>query len=220
MERTTEISALESIYEGTQITMQGSVQILRIPLPVADMQLCVCFGKDESYPRGHTLPPMYLRSQQVPAFHRLHLLQYILRQLHGTRLPDEPVLLDAIHHLENEWVDTQNTPPDLTTVMAQFKIEQTVAATEEIDDLEDKAPELPQRKRVNKRRRARDDRSDAQIFGEFKQMISSPEYQKLLSKRSTLPAANSREELLTVLNKSQVAIIVGDTGTVHKHHYG
>lgn len=215
-ERATEVSAIESIFEGTKQTLEGSTQVLKIPLNTSIvLHLCVCFGPDELYPLGHSTPPMYIESLQVPAFHRLHLLRYLLANLKRKRQDGEPILLDAVQELESEWQRMQAQVPNLSDIINIFQ--QTTISGFENDplsnDLEISDASIPdqQQKRTSKGR-GFDSRNDAQVLSDYIDMHSKEGYLSLLKTRDALPAYNCRKELVGEVNKSRVIIVVGDTG--------
>jgi hypothetical protein len=212
IERETEISALESIFEGTKIETEGATQILSIPLTSAGMKLYICFGRREQYPLGRSLPAMYVQSQEIPAFHRLHLLQRLLQKLQEKKQAGEPILLDAVYDLEAELEQIRISPPDMTAIMIQFQSPETAEhPTKESQKPNVEVVELSHRGKKKKPKKT-DPRDNVQILTEFKQMQLTAEYMKLLQSRSVLPAAEARTDLINKMGSSQVIVVVGDTG--------
>jgi ATP-dependent RNA helicase DHX57 len=220
-ERTTEILALQSIYEGTQSHFEGSTQILSVPVPSTGIRLSVCFSSKESYPEGHAFCPIYLSSQTIPAFLRLHMLRRLLFRWAEKRLLGEPILLDAVQDVVAEWQKTQGHPPDSSEVMTFFQTATPGPATarKPSESSEDNQPDLPQRSKKIHRKKV-DHRNDAQVLAEFGEMQTRSGFQKLRPIRDALPASKSRAELLKVLETSQVVIVKGDTGIVFSSRKG
>ncbi|KII93616.1 hypothetical protein PLICRDRAFT_131582 [Plicaturopsis crispa FD-325 SS-3] len=166
------------------------------------------------YPAGIVAPPMYITSDSVPAYVRLHLLAKLLREIQADSLVEtgEGLLMASMRVLEDEWAAIEtNGPPDISTVLQHLVPRKRVDSTVDQAVVGNAAAGLGdgRRKRGPPRR---DPRSDGQIKAEFEALCQSDKYKKVYDARKKLPAFSAQDQFLEKLESSRVVVVVGETG--------
>ncbi|KAG0702732.1 P-loop containing nucleoside triphosphate hydrolase protein [Suillus ampliporus] len=181
-----------------------------MPLFSAPVELHVMLPScsDHSF---HNYPPVYITSKSVPPYMRLHLLSQLLQEMKqdGFIEPGEGFLMAAMRVLEEHWARTQsNGSPDVSEVLkflipspTSSPIIHTVALRTGLNGTA----------RPKVRHRG-DSRSNAQVKTDFEQLCQSQAYVTMLSVRRRLPAFAAKDKFLTLLERSRVVVVVGETG--------
>ncbi|KAH7923230.1 P-loop containing nucleoside triphosphate hydrolase protein [Leucogyrophana mollusca] len=194
------LEALGAHYaDPSQITM---------PLFSAPVQLQVMLPSTQSHTlRGY--PPLYITSQSVPPYIRLHLLARLLEAMKQVDFiePGEGFLMAAMRVLEEHWAKIEtNGPPDMSEVLKNL-IPPPVSHPAPIQN-----EEVTARKGRKRSGHTRDDRTDEEVRQAFEVMQQSSSYIELLTIRERLPAFVSKELFLTQLETHRVVVVVGETG--------
>lgn len=186
---------------------------LIVPLPIAPLSLHVIVREDHTLPAATTHPPMYLTSQSVAAYVRLHILSKLITAFKvGTlRDPGESVIMAIMRHVEEEWATIHDEgPPSVSSVLEHLLPNATPSNTRISNLVEDTLAAGPSTKRARTPRC--DDRTDARIKDDFEQLTQKAEYTKLLATRERLPAYVSRQHFLDALKTNHCVVVVGETG--------
>lgn len=189
---------------------------LELPLLVAPFKLHILLGPERSIAAQGSAPPMYLTSQTVAAYIRLHLLSgLILAFRDGTLVePGESIIMAIVRFLEERWASIEDDgPPTISHVLRHMLPTRPVpSAGQQKEDAS-----VPPAKGGRKRRTgtAKDDRLDARVKEEFVSMRASNAYKKLLESREKLPAFSVKEQFLAMLDNNRCVIVVGETGSVN-----
>lgn len=191
---------------------------LVMPLFSAPVELHILVSPEHSYPvTGY--PPMYITSNSVPAYIRLHLLSRLLTSAGqgGFIEAGEGLCMAAMRILEEEWASIENNgPPDMSVVL-QHLIPRSITSLSPHDDSDinsaETQPNQNGRKRIHVARR--DDRSERQVREDFDKLCQNENYVEMFKTRKKLPAFTSKEDFLDKLQNSQVVIVVGETGNLN-----
>lgn len=181
---------------------------LVVPLPIAPFKLHMFLSAGEMVPKNG--PPMYISSSSVPAYIRLHLLNGILvAAANGTLMdPYETFLGACMRVVEEGWVDVEdNGPPNVSDVLWNLmpRRDSDPESTTQLHAPSKNTHKEPRYKR-------RDERTNAQVREEFDAICQDEKYQNLLKIRKRLPAFSAKDSFLSVLEKSRVVVVVGETG--------
>jgi len=195
---------------------------LVMPLFSGPVNLHILVSPHDIYPlTGY--PSMYITSNSIPAYIRLHLLSHLLLAIRGNGFmePGEGFLMAAMRILEEQWASIEdNGPPDMSAVMWNM-IPRPLTST--LLDVESSvaAPDMPS---TAKGRRTgfgkSDDRNDQQIKDDFEALCHTDEYAKIYATRKALPAFSARQDFLMKLDNSRVVVVVGETGVVIHYYPG
>ena len=186
-----------------------------MPLFTAPVQLHILLATG-NIPSPPPHPPMYLTSNKVPPYVRLHLLSRLLCAAKRDDFvePGEGFCLAAMRLLEEEWASIEdNGPPDMSAVM-QYLVPRSSPSnlSEKISEVTEQMNSsrwIPKHQGADKRR---DPRSDSNIKADYEAVCRTDGYLKLLSVRKTLPAFTVKKGFLDLLERSRVVIVVGETG--------
>ncbi|KAJ7492368.1 P-loop containing nucleoside triphosphate hydrolase protein [Mycena latifolia] len=191
-----EIEAMGASLDPTQLVM---------PLFSAPIQLHVLISTEEGYPRpGHT--PMFITSNTVPAYIRLHLISQLLLEMEENFIQQgEGFCMASMRVLEAVWAVVEDDgPPDMSVVLRHI-VPRLEGEGVDYDDTHLTAKQGGGNHR-------RDDRTDAQIKQDFEIVCGDNKYKEILSARQKLPAFSAKDEFLDLLHKSRVVVVVGETG--------
>ncbi|KAH0838102.1 P-loop containing nucleoside triphosphate hydrolase protein [Lanmaoa asiatica] len=203
-DRTDEVEAL-----GAHFT--DSCHIV-MPLFSAPVQLHVVLPPDTC--NDSSLPAVYVGSQSVPPYIRLHLLAGLLCAAEREDFiePDEGFLIAAMRVLEDHWAQIEtNGPPDMSTIVGHLITPRVVP----------RAPDVPydgpnnnesRRAMRGKSRYLYDDQSDEQVKQDFENIRQTRVYTEMLASRQRLPAFTAKDQFLNALDKHRVVVVVGETG--------
>ncbi|KAF9454218.1 P-loop containing nucleoside triphosphate hydrolase protein [Macrolepiota fuliginosa MF-IS2] len=164
-----------------------------LPSFTAPMTLHVFFNASHKYPRPY-YAPMFITSNQLPPYIRLHVLSCILSMLYcasGTEAAEESFGISLMRIMDEEWARVEDEgPPDVSTVMAHMLPVRKTTATI-----------LTPPKVIEKKVQTANQTSHANI----------PE--RITETRKRLPAFQARKDFLNILSNNQVVIVVGETGS-------
>ena len=190
---------------------------LTMPLFVAPIQVHFVIPLTYIYNKSSHPPPIYLTSNSVPAYVRLHLLSQLHEGFESGFIQNtgEGVCLGVMQVLEEQWGHVEDQgPPDISIVIQHLMPKSSLFLP-----LDDESP--PETEAVEAKRRAgkrggqrrKEQRTDHQILQEFELMRKQKAYTDLYALRKKLPAFTAKEEFLGLLQNSRVVIVVGETGT-------
>jgi hypothetical protein len=186
---------------------------LVMPLFSAPVKLHILVSPDETH-EPTRYPPMYITSNSIPAYIRLHLLSRLLLAIKADGFIDqgEGFCMAAMRFMEEQWASIEdNGPPDMSEVLRHLIIR---PSTPDADSLVPIPEAIGRKHQRRKNEVKRDDRSDEQIRNAFETLRSSDRYAEMLAIRKRLPAFATRDEFLRNLNQSRVVVVVGETGEV------
>lgn len=187
---------------------------LVMPMFAAPLQLNFVIPPSLSYNISTHPPPMYITSTSMPAYVRLHLLAHLLNAFkNGTILQlGLGLCLGTMQIVEEEWGTIEDQGfPDISLVL-QHLIPQPASLPSDEGVSDTTRPATDRNRRRDGGRQRHDMRDDAKIAEEFKAMRNLPKYSELFSLRKKLPAFASKDEFLSLLDKSRVVVVVGETG--------
>lgn len=195
-----------------QITDVGQ---LIIPMPVAPIILNAIMSPNHGLATRGVPPPMYITSNSVPAYVRLHLLSKSLLAFKDDTLIEEgeSFLMATVRLLEEEWALVEdNGPPPMSEVLKHL-LPQTPDFPLSSDE-QSRSDAISQHTSGKQRRpsRRRDDRSDERVKEDYEEMCQKTGYKQLLTVREKLPAFTSKENFLDLLERNQCIVVVGETG--------
>lgn len=191
---------------------------LVMPMFAAPLQLNFVIPPSFPYNISTHPPPMYITSTSMPAYVRLHLLAHLLNAFkNGTILQlGLGLCLGTMQIVEEQWGTIEDQGfPDISLVL-QHLIPQPTSLPLDQGVPDTTGPATDRNKRRDGGRQRRDMRDDAKITEEFKAMRNSHKYSELFSLRKKLPAFASKDEFLSMLEKSRVVVVVGETGQWHR----
>ncbi|KAF8312159.1 P-loop containing nucleoside triphosphate hydrolase protein [Cantharellus anzutake] len=212
--RLEEIEAVQSVYPDAQYDAEKAE--LSVPLPNnPDTYLNVVYSSLHPYPSPSARsPPLFISSAKRPSYIRLHLLSRVLSalqpdgELEPLLLAGEGAVFGAIDVADNELLRIQDSPPEVSDVMKHLiQASQTTTMVSRGKD-----NPKPPRSRGRFKDVVFDDRSEEDIKREFEQSRQSKEYAHMLDGRMRLPAWNSRDEIVRLVDSSRVVVVVGETG--------
>lgn len=181
-----------------------------MPLFGAPIQWHILVSPNE-YPRAG-FAPMYLTSSTVPAYIRLHMLSCLLRAM-TTETFDETgggFCLAGMAVLDEEWSKIEAMgPPSISQVFQHFHRE-----VSEDDSKEDVIVKGKKRVQGKAHVASRDPRSDVQVKETYAKtrQIQKAKFAEMMATRNRLPAFQSKDEFLGMLESSRVVVVVGETG--------
>ncbi len=213
MKRSEEIDAIRSVYPDAQYDPETAT--LSVPLPNdPDTYLNVIFSPLHPYPGINSrVPPLFISSTKRPSYIKLHLLSHLLAALRpGSDLElslasGEGIMFEAIDIADNESLRILDSPPEIGEVMKHLVPSSPTPTT-----APGKNQDRPKPARQCRQRDILDDRTDEEIKREFEQSRRSKEYPLMLEARKKLPAWNSQDDIVRLVESSRVVVVVGETG--------
>lgn len=203
-DRTDEVEALGAHFvDSCHIVM---------PLFSGPVQLHVVLPPDTCNDRS--LPAVYIGSQSVPPYIRLHLLARLLCAAEREDFigPGEGFLIAAMRVLEDHWAEIEtNGPPDMSTIVEHLITPRTPL---QIPDPPYDGPSDKEKRRAMRGNSTYmyDGRSDDQVKQEFESICQTKVYAGMLASRQRLPAFSAKDQFLSVLDKHRAVVVVGETG--------
>lgn len=154
---------------------------------------------------------VYVGSQSVPPYVRLHLLAQLLCAAEQEDFigPDGGFMIAAMRVLEDHWAQIEKDgPPDMSTVVGHLIEPRPQPSITELpyDEPNDKG------KGRAVRRDSRDDRPDEQVKQDFEKVCQTKVYGEMLASRQRLPAFSAKDDFLRVVDKHRTVVVVGETG--------
>jgi ATP-dependent RNA helicase DHX57 len=186
---------------------------LVLPVNTADIQLHCLVPPERPHVTAQCPPPMFISSVTVPAYVRLHLLSVLLNAITSGEVTESGTgfLVEAMGVLDAEWaLLEENGPPDISAVL-QHLLPPPPTATKSSD-----GPKTAKPLGVKGQRRGRggdrDPRTDTEVQRDFEKICKSDKYVQLLTTRQRLPSFASKDQFLSMLDRSRVVVVVGETG--------
>lgn len=199
---------------------KANTREILIPLESApEVVLHIVLPPSHPYPSpGTRAPPIYITSPTQPPYIRLHLLAAILRHLTPNSGSDLWALLEAgegivftiLPIVEEAWLSiSANGPPDVADVMAYLSPRHATSG----ESHSGTRTKIQNGLRTERKEASQgDDRDDGAVKREWDTIKESEIYKAMLESRMKLPAWDSREEIVSLLEKSRVLLCVGETG--------
>ena len=202
-----ELLTLESIFADRYSSNSKSDCAVSLKLSnPSDISLQVKFIKPPG-PYPHVLPIMSLISSELPAYIRLSATRKALEWA-GESLLGDPMLFSLVDWVENALPDTIKTPGKLRDVELASAADFNHTSESNSKDLAGS--------RSNRNRTHRNNRGDADnnaIYEAWKSRQETHQQQKMLHARQSLPAWSAKDSITLSINKHQVTIVSGETGS-------
>jgi hypothetical protein len=183
---------------------------LIIPLPIAPFKLHIFLSAGQISPLNR--PAVYISSDSVPSYIRLHILTRLLSSAaDGTLVDQDETFLGAcMRVIEEGWVDIEVTgPPDVSDVLHHLMPRRKLSAV----DVEARVAPIPVKEvRKGRLQQRGENRSDAQIKEQFEALCRQQKFNEILAARQKLPAFFVKDHFLSTLEKNRVVVVVGETG--------
>ena len=214
VKRSEEIGAIRSVYLDAKYDADRAT--LSVPLP-SDPDTCVnvIYSPLHPYPSINSrIPPLFISSPKRSSYVRLHLLSQILSalgpdgDLELSLISGEGIMFGAVDIADNESLRIQDSPPEIDDVMKRLVSRSSTTTSSSRDQDRRKPPRRQRRPQGD----ILDDRTDEEIKREFEQSRRSEEYVVMLEARKKLPAWNSQDEIVRLVESSRVIVVVGETG--------
>ena len=200
-----ELNTLEAIFGDRYQSSLAEVIQITLNLPHSRNPFTVHFRKpSDSYPAK--VPVVSILSESLPAYIRLSIIRQVVAHANAALL-GEPMVFNIVDWLETEIPRIIERPGKLRDVSS---VASTVCES---------------RTQVSKRRAFRDrrlirpidwhpgSRDSIEIFARWESRQRLPRQQKMLAARQSLPAWTLRDQIVDAVNKHQITIISGETGS-------
>ena len=200
---------------GARYVDSGKSQLV-MPLFSAPVELHILIFPDNAYPMT-VHPPVYITSNSVPAYLRLHLLSCLLVSMQSDAFmePGEGFCMAAMRILEDKWANIEmNGPPDISMVLQYLIIPSDLPSTTGEGGVHSLPDQKARRRTLKLHSNTCDDRDDAQVREDFDRVCKQDKYITMLATRQQLPAFAAKEEFLDKLEHSRVVVVVGETGKI------
>lgn len=163
----------------------------------ASVEPILQFRRSEEYPQK---PPIISVIAQLPAYIRLSIMKQALS--HATQnLLGEPMLYFLVDWVEQNLYDIVSKPGRLIEIAAAASVVSEVR------------PHHRKRQKISKHPRPINWNPEIHNKDEWVQRQLNPKLQTMIQQRKTLPAWEMRETIIDIVNKHQVTIISGETGS-------
>ncbi|TFK41870.1 P-loop containing nucleoside triphosphate hydrolase protein [Crucibulum laeve] len=183
---------------------------LVMPLFSAPIFLHILLSIDTQFPRPGYVP-VYITSDSVPAYVRLHLLSRLLTAMQSGKFIEsgEGFCMAIMRVVEGEWALIEdNGPPDISAVLEHIMPRKQTSIVDDMDQPEVSSAANSQRRGPYRR----DNRTGAQIKEDLEKVRQKETFASLLASRQKLPAFTAKDEFLKKLSTNRVVIVVGETG--------
>ena len=197
-----EKDTLEAIF-GPRFSQSPS-NIYQIGLEIPKAAAHILFvRKSRAYPK--TPPIISVTSPGLPAYIRLSIIRKAIEHCNATLL-EEPMVFNLVDWLETEIPKIVENPGKLKDISAV-----AAAANENRDKTQVK-------KKLQRKTTASIDWSPGNyqslaVLSRWEAKQDTPQQQKMLAGRRTLPAWTLRDSIINTVNRHQVTIISGETGS-------
>ncbi|KAG9026944.1 hypothetical protein FRB95_008310 [Tulasnella sp. JGI-2019a] len=228
--RSEEREAILAVYPGS--TFNDVTQTVSIPIgnPREGITLHLLYPPDHPYPSPlcPRPPPIYITSATVAPYVRLHFLSSVLSDLHGLTFDaDSPnslhsvlesggqVAFACVEVVETLWQEMQDDidgerHPDIAEVMKHLLPAPPRAVSPSQADRDTSGG---RRQPKAKKHIVVDPRTDAQVLQDFQNSRKDEKKDgEMMAQRMKLPAWNSRDEIIQLIQKNRVVVVVGETG--------
>ncbi|KAG8880465.1 hypothetical protein FRB97_000766 [Tulasnella sp. 331] len=229
--RAEEREAVLAVYPGS--TYDATMDMVSIPIgdPSAGIMLHFLYPPGHPYPSPlcRRPPPMYITSSTVPPYVRLYFLSRVLSELHGLSFDSDSVnslhsVLQAggqvgfacIEVIEMLWQDMLDDidgehHPDVADVMNHLlPTPPRTASPSAADRGSNGARDRSDRAKKNV---VIDPRTEDQVLRDFQNARKDEKkYGEMMTQRMKLPAWDSRDEIVNLVQNNRVVVVVGETG--------
>ena len=192
-----EMETLEAIYGSRYTRLNLHVCSIKLDMPTYP-DCTVQFQKSRGYPMN---PPVISMIGKLPAYIRLSIYRQAIKHASEVLL-GEPMLFSLVDWLETEISRIVNNPGKLKDV-TKLDVRPTELRIVKDHDISAKFH----------RSAGLSNPENLSMFNAWKMRQESPRYQKVLSGRHRLPAWGLRESIVNTVEKHQVTVISGETGS-------
>ncbi|KAI9736185.1 MAG: hypothetical protein M1834_001070 [Cirrosporium novae-zelandiae] len=159
----------------------------------------------KSYPEN--VPVILLQSENLPAYIRLSIIR---QAIHFTSsLLGEPMIFNIIDWLENNIQAIVENPGKLREISAAA----SVAAESKPSATNTSIGSMKHGKMPYRRSPGNDKNKSLKILADWKAKQAMPQQKKMQAARESLPAWSLKDEIVAAVNKYQITIISGETGS-------
>ena len=202
---TEEQETLSSIFGERFETIER--YLFQVQTYIMELQILVTLRirKSRLYPQQP--PTVYVISPGLPAYIRLSIIRQLIKHA-AADLLGEPMIFNLIDWLENNIANIVNHPGSLRDVSAaasghsekqvlnpQLQSKARVRPTQSHDSTSARSPQ------------------NLDIFNHWQAKQATPQQQKMLAARQTLPAWKLQDAIINAVHGHQVTIISGETGS-------
>ena len=200
---TEEQETLSSIF-GERFTIV-ECHLFQVQLYITELQdpFSLSIRKSRMYPQQP--PTVSIISPGLPAYIRLSIIRQLVKHA-AADLLGEPMIFNVVDWLENNIPQIVNYPGRLRDVSAAAYTHSEKQLLN--PERQSKARALPIDIYGNTR-----SPQNIDIFNRWQAKQATPQQQKLLASRKTLPAWKLQEDIVKAVNDHQVTIISGETGS-------
>lgn len=198
-----EQKTLSSIFGERFIIIER--HLFQVQLYVTELQVPFSLGirKSRMYPQQP--PIVIIISPGLPAYIRLSIIRQLIQHA-AADLSGEPMIFNMVDWLENNIPNIVNNPGRLRDVSAAASGRSEKQMQHPENKL--KARERPTHIHSNIR-----SPQNLDIFNRWQAKQATPQQQKMLAARQTLPAWRLQEAIVNAVNGHQVTIVSGETGS-------
>ena len=203
-----ELTTLESIF-GDRYTSnsKSSCTISSILSGPTDISVEMKFTRPPG-PYPNTIPIVSLISSGLPAYIRLSAVQKALKYA-TENLLGEPMLFSLVDWVESTLPDIIRNPGRLRDVSLMSSMEMSDFADSAVSN----RPNIPKVQRNGIRRQKQGDTGNKAMYENWKSRQESPQQQKMLYARQSLPAWSAKDNIIRLIEQQQITIISGETGS-------
>jgi len=200
-----ELNTLEAIFGGRYQLI--SVEVCQITLEVPYFRRPCIFRVRRPSGLYPAQPPIIsVLSEGIPAYIRLSIIRQVVEHA-STALLGEPMIFNMVDWLEAEISRIVERPGKLRDVSSAA----STVGESHTGRLETRP--IPYRKSIRPVDWRPGGHSSVASFARWESRQGSPQQQKMLAIRRSLPAWKLKEDIIDTVNKYQVTIISGETGS-------
>lgn len=179
--------------------------LFQVQLHIMDLQspFYLKVRKSRMYPQQP--PIVYITSPGLPAYIRLSIIRQLI-QYAATSLSGEPMIFNAVDWLENNITHIVHNPGKLRDVSA-------VATRGDKKQMSNPDNLFVARRQPTQTYGSARSPQNIDILNRWHARQATPQQQKMLAGRQTLPAWGLQEAIVNAVNEHQVTIISGETGS-------
>lgn len=198
-----ELATLEAIF-GDRFTNHDRICTITLELKTPEQKPIVLRARPPSDAYPDRVPLLSVETD-LPAYIRLSILKRCLKHAQGQFL-GEQMLFNIEDWLENEIPHVIEHPGRLSEIASAASTSAEVSTQPRISRRQ-------ARKRPSPITWTPKTHRSEQMLGEFNRKQSTPEQQKMLQSRQSLPAWKLQDAIVNAVTKNQVTIISGETGS-------
>ncbi|KAI4184149.1 MAG: hypothetical protein L6R41_004940 [Letrouitia leprolyta] len=181
-----------------------SEYVSEIDLQVQSLKICTLrVRKSSTYPQQP--PTTAIVCQEIPAYIRLSILRQLLEHARS-KLLGEPMIFNLVDWLENEIPRIEKNPGKLREVSGAITgIAESPRSLRSKHTYHKAKPQSIHWKIGTA--------ESLQLYNQWLSRQNTPQQKQMLSIRQSLPAWKKKENIVETVNKNQVTIISGETGS-------